>query len=116
MLAELTAIADVLPPELPDFTTRKPKRVPKPTPPPKHLIGTANSIVHAQYDEKSERWVYHCIGPAGITAGEPHDQVAGVLVELYPGQAMWMVQGPLQNLLDLLVGQGLQYEQHRARE
>ena len=68
MLAELTAIADVLPPELPDLTTRKPKRVPKPTPPPKHLIGTANSIVHAQYDEESEQWVYHCIGPAGITA------------------------------------------------
>lgn len=74
LTAPTTAVVDVLPtslsdlPDLPaDLAPRPTKRPSQPTPKPKHLIGTANSIVHAQYDTDNDRWVYHCIGPAGIT-------------------------------------------------
>lgn len=68
--AEATTVIDTLPPELTTLATRKPNHKPahKSVPPAKHLIGTNSSVVHAQYDEDSEQWVYHCIGPAGITA------------------------------------------------
>ncbi|MFN8467316.1 MAG: hypothetical protein U0X20_17290 [Caldilineaceae bacterium] len=67
MLAELTAVVDALPPELPGLATHKPKPPAKPTPPPRHLIGTEGSVVYGHFDEDLDCWIYHSIGPAGIT-------------------------------------------------
>ncbi len=75
MLAEPTAVPviDALPPELPDLATQKPKHPPKPTLPPKYLIGTECSIVYGQFDEDRDSWIYHSIGPLGITG--PHGSI-----------------------------------------